>query len=166
VAGFVCVDGIVMGADRQVTSPHYTFHERKIFTVKWNSGAALWSYAGDRDKAVSLRSDIETRIASGAVVDRATVKLAWEASLKRCLKKKKEEFQSLFGCWTDEGPVLWLSNGHELIIVPDCEIIGTGDSALSRYLRGSYIARPTSPSVLRVEMPPYPRSGFSPEPVS
>ena len=142
VVGFVCVDGIVMGADRQVTAPHYTFRERKIFTLNWSSGAGLWSYAGDRDKAVLLKSDIESRIASDTVCDRATIELEWHGSLKCCLKKKKEEFQSLFGCWTEEGPVLWLSNGHELITVPDCEIIGTGDSALSRYLRGTYIEVP------------------------
>lgn len=141
VVGFVCVDGIIMGADRKLTTRDYTFHERKIFSLKWRDGAALWAYAGNRDKAVLLKNDVESKITPDLALDRAGIKLRWETSLKCCIKKN-EAFQSLFGCWTDDGPVLWLSNGIQVISVPDCEIIGLGDSALSRYLRGNYIEVP------------------------
>jgi hypothetical protein len=140
--GFVCRDGIVIGADRRLTTSAYTFDERKIFSLTWKNGRALWTYAGDRDIAAALRIEIESRINRSERFSCGALKAAWGKSLQRSLRGIKR-FHSLFASGTDEGEYsLWVSGGSKLTEVAECEIIGLADSPLSRYLRGKFLAVP------------------------
>jgi hypothetical protein len=139
--GFMCEDGIVVAADRQMTGSNYTFREGKVFPLKWKNGGALWAYAGNRDKAMKLKNEAESQFGAETTLNKEAVRATWEATLKLSLKKG-DKFQTLFGCVLRGTHWLWMSNGREIAEVPDCEIIGLGDSPLARYLRGNFIRIP------------------------
>jgi hypothetical protein len=145
--GFVCSDGIVIGADRQVTNlSAYTFQEDKITSIAWKNGKAIWGYAGNYDTARKLRAELIKRF-SGLSVSRMDLKEYLEDILETCLGKK-ERFYMLFGAQTEgEQNVLFVTNGTDALEVEKCEIIGGGDSSLSRYLRGVYLGVPFPPQI-------------------
>jgi hypothetical protein len=135
--GFLCHDGVVIGADRQVTNQNYTFPECKLITVCWKNGSGILGYSGERDAFSNFCSELVTRVAEDAVFSRADLKRL----LKDCLKatlRKKEIFLTLFGfCLDREFPTMLVSNSAKRVVdAMDCEIIGYSDSPLSRSLLG------------------------------
>jgi hypothetical protein len=145
--GVVCADGIVIGADRRVTNlEQYTFEEEKVHAIAWQNGAAIWTYAGNADTVKNLRSEIQSRFAPYSVIGRSELKERLQGSLRACLKKG-QRFAVLFGAQTQgERNVLLVANGTDNPMeVQKCEIIGTGDSSLSRYLRGIFLSLPFPP---------------------
>jgi len=145
--GFVCEDGIVIGADRQVTGATYTFPECKLRGIKWKNGRGIWSYSGALDTAKEFQRELESRLMLDRVATISEVRLFLKESLNVCLKKK-EGFQTLFGLWIDEEwPALLLSNRADVVDAGRCEIIGWGDSALARFLRGLFLMSPGRPTL-------------------
>jgi hypothetical protein len=72
--------------------------------------------------------------------------------LKDCLKasiEKKETFLTIMGHWIEgRQPSLIMSNSTQRIVdVPDCEVIGYGDSPLARSLLGRFRGLPHPVSV-------------------
>jgi len=142
--GFLCSDGVVIGADRQVTNPSsgYTFHEQKLGVLSVNGAVRhIWSYAGNADTAKKLAHELQTKLSASALSKRET-DLLLRTALKKCLKSR-EHFYTLFGTYVPKSdPVLWISSGLDVLEVERCEIIGTADSPLSRYFRGLVIHIP------------------------
>ena len=138
--GFACKDGIVIGADRQVTGRNYTFPECKLDSIKWANGHGIYAYSGDHDTYKVSQKEVWTRfVAPSTNLSHEDV----ERTLKECLQASlgaKESFFTLFGYWI-EGmfPTLLMSIGTKRVtIVKECEVIGYGDSPLARHLLGRF----------------------------
>lgn len=138
-AGFVCRDGLVLAADRQFTSltVGHTYQECKLSELRWNNGLAIWGYSGSPDVARRVNEELGKRFNQGTTVIRADIEHTLTSALKDASIGKKEFFGILFGAWTEaEEPILFSSSAATVSPVPRCEVIGSGDSPLARYLRG------------------------------
>ena len=139
--GFLCSDGVVIGADRQVTNPSsgYTFEEQKLGVLSVNGVVRhIWSYAGNADTAKKLARELQTKLPTQSV-SKKEAELLLRTALKKSLKPR-EHFYTLFGAYVPKGdPVLWMASGLDVLEIERCEIIGTADSPLSRYFRGLVI---------------------------
>jgi hypothetical protein len=149
--GFVCRDGVVIASDRQLTAPQYTDSDCKLHSHKWVNGRAIWSYAGNVDTANRLGAILWKDEHFGqfaAISSWSDVRDRLEASLRECLGEN-EEFYTLFGAWVEGAtlPFLLLTTAAQAMAVPKCEIIGTGDSPLTRYLRGVFLGFPSYPTI-------------------
>jgi hypothetical protein len=112
--GFICKDGLVIAADRQITGANYTFQECKLHTINWMNGRGLWTYAGSCDTAKLYWQELESRLNLKTKVTRAEL----QGTLKEVLSasvKKKENFNTLLGAWTEgEDKVLFFRMGTML----------------------------------------------------
>lgn len=136
--GFLCPDGVVIGADRRISGQALTFAESKILPFGWGNGKAVIGYSGNRDTWVLLQEQIGKTFPKSLSVDadglRSRLKLALRSSVG-----KKEAFCTLCGYWIDEsGYGLVKTDGDSIVPVPSSEVIGWGNSALSRYLIHQY----------------------------
>jgi hypothetical protein len=146
--GFLCHDGVVIGSDRQVTGRTFTFPECKLSSLKWKNGHGIFSWAGEHDTSNDFKREIRARFTRDAVISGLDIRQI----LKECLQasvRKKESFQILFGFWVDGEPhSMLLCNGTDRVVdVKECEVIGYGDSPLTRSLRGAFLEIPVSISV-------------------
>lgn len=146
--GFVCGNGLVIGADRKVTNPdEYTFEEQKVDAIAWANGAAIWSYSGNPDTAKNVRAELQSRFAAHSTVFRRDIKKQIQEVLRACLNKG-ERFNMLYGAQTkNEAYILLMATTDKIAEVDKCEIIGGGDSSLSRYLRGLILNLPFPPLI-------------------
>jgi ATP-dependent protease HslVU (ClpYQ) peptidase subunit len=139
--GFQCRDGLVLAADRQMTMGH-TYQECKLHQLKWKNGRAIWGYAAtnaDTSKIVAL--EVERKFTLDTSVSRSEIPDVLKEVLTKCLKgKNKESFVTLLGARTEgEQKSLLISNNRDVIYGERCEVIGLGDSALSRFFRGLFL---------------------------
>ena len=147
VAGFLCHDGIVLAADRQMTSTTYTFPDVKLNSLRWVKGRAIWGYSGNLDTANRLEREFQSEFGQFSQVSRHDLSSFIEKALKKALKRR-EHFYTLFGAAIEgEQPCLFVSDGKRVAPVSRCEIIGS-DSSSIRYLRGLFL-RSLSTSVNR-----------------
>lgn len=137
--GFVCRDGVVIGADRQVTGTNYTFPECKLKTLKWENGHGIFAYSGSRDTYQALLPQIWARFKSDALLKYEDVQRLLKEALEASLHKK-EQFFTLFGFVLEgERPQLLLTTPSLRVLnVTECEVIGYGDSPLARSLLGRF----------------------------
>ena len=139
-AGFLCRDGVVIGADTQVTGANYTFPECKLLNFEWQNGSAILGYCGTRDLFISFASELGVRISHDVALGDQQIR----AVLKDCLeasKQKKETLQIIAGYWIDGSrfPSLVHSTATRTIIdAASCEVIGYADSPLARSLLGRF----------------------------
>lgn len=137
--GFVCKDGIVIGADRQVTGANYTFPECKLKSLKWKNGHGIFGYSGNRDTYHDFLNEIWARFTPDAALTHDDVKRLIKETLKATELARKEQFFSLFGFWLDgERPDLFMSNAQRVVSVTECEVIGYADSPLARFFLGKF----------------------------
>ncbi len=146
--GFLCRDGVVIGADRQVTGQNYTFPECKLSTVKWKNGHGIMAYSGNHDTYRDLEPEMHARFTPATTITRSGVKPLLKDALAAVLKKK-EEFYTLFGFMVDnEFQCLLQSIKTDRIVeVDEVEVIGYGDSPLARFLLGTFKDVPHGVSV-------------------
>lgn len=151
--GFLCKDGVAIGADRQVTGANYTFPECKLSTANWKNGSAIWAYSGERDTHLEFDKEIFSRFWREETITPEQVKPHLQDSLKSSLRKK-EVFHTLFGYLLDgEYPVLLMGTASDrVLVVRECEVIGYGDSPLARFLIGRYTDMPFSLTVQQARM--------------
>jgi len=135
--GFLCRTGIVIASDRQVTSTDsHTFPARKTRQISWSNGKGIYTFSGSPFTAGEFRREIESRLTRQTSASEEEVRGYFKDSLAACLKEK-EGFSILLGTWVEGGwPVLRISSDFDVAEGERCEIIGWGDTALSRYLRG------------------------------
>lgn len=146
--GFLCKDGIVIGADRQVTGQNYTFPECKLSTVNWKNGRGIMAYSGNHDTYRDLEPEIHARFNRSVTIGREEVKPLLKDALSAVLRKK-EEFYTLFGFMV-EGEfqsLLQSIKTDRVVDVDECEVIGYGDSPLARFLLGTFKDVPHGVSV-------------------
>lgn len=133
--GFVCRDGIVIGADRQVTGANYTFPECKLHSLKWKNGHAIFAYSGERDSCQEFLKEISERFTQDVFLQWENVRSLLKESLAALALKDDEAFLTLFGFMLDDRkPHLLMSTSRQRVIdVPECEVIGYADSPLARF---------------------------------
>jgi hypothetical protein len=152
--GFVCSDGIVIGADRQITGENFTFPECKVDGWHWRNGAGILAYSGERDVHREFVAAMYREFAHDVVVGHEGV----PSLIKKCLESLKlqesEAFLTLFGYALDGGrPRLLLSNSRQRIVrVERCEVIGYADSPLARSLLGRLSSVPKLLSVKQARL--------------
>ena len=147
--GFLCRDGVVIGADRQITGASYTFPECKLGGLAWKNGRAVFGYSGSRDTHQLFRQELGGRFDSRTEMSEQDLCDLVKASLEASLQKK-EQFFLLLGMYLDgRSPRLFMSTPAPVRIlnVNQCEVIGYGDSPLSRSLIGRFKATPGLVSV-------------------
>jgi hypothetical protein len=138
--GFLCRDGVVIGADRQITAQEkYTFPECKLTATRWRNGHGILGYAGNHDTYRAFEKLFMSAFSGDVVIARDDVASRLEEVLKAIIRKK-EGFQTLFGFWVDgKYQSLLTSVGSDRVLdVDECEVIGHGDSPLSRFLLGTF----------------------------
>jgi hypothetical protein len=139
---FRCKDGIVIGADRQVTSENnYTFPECKLREAAWKNGRAIWAYSGLTQTAQEFQKRMELQFLPERSISEPEMRNILRAALKGLLRKR-EQFFTLFGACVNgnDYPTLLVTNGADIPTdVRECEIIGWGDTPLARYLLGTFI---------------------------
>jgi hypothetical protein len=141
--GFLCLDGVVLASDRQITGDNrYTFPERKYSTFAWQNGCGVVVYAGSRDAHTAFDKTLDALLPADLSVDAKEAQERFGAALKSL--PKKEIFSAIFGFWVtaQQRPSLLLGStdgrGNSRVTESyDCEVIGWGDSSLSRYILGN-----------------------------
>ena len=146
--GFLCRDGVVVAADRQITGANYTFPECKLIHFAWKNGCGILAYSGGRDTFLTFAKELGTRLAGDCELTDQEVR----ELLKGCLKasiEKKETFLTIMGYWIEgRRPSLIMSTSTQRIVdVPDCDVIGYADSPLARSLLGRFRGLPERVSV-------------------
>jgi hypothetical protein len=141
VIGFLCPDGVVIGADRRIsvtTDTGTTFGESKIESYRWSNGSSIVGYSGDRDTWIRLRKELSGRLGSSMVLYDDDLRHAIAGALDHSLADG-EAFCTFVGYWVDgERPCLIKTDGKKISDVSSCEVIGWGNSSLSRYLMSTY----------------------------
>lgn len=144
--GFACQDGIVIAADRQVTGTGYTYQDCKLRAHRWKNGMAIWGFSGDVDTQKLIWQDIEKTFSRDAVIGKEEI----QATLSQIVAshmRKKEEFYLIFGTFVDGKRALFIASKARVTFGDRCEVIGWGDSPLSRYLRGLFIRYGQMPTI-------------------
>ncbi|MGA3333597.1 MAG: hypothetical protein ABSC62_05475 [Terracidiphilus sp.] len=142
--GFLRPDGVVIGADRQITGANYTFPERKIESFHWQNGAGVLAYSGDRDVFRDFLANMYGAFGQNVTRQENEVRPLIKQCLDALHLKKNDVFLTLFGyLLRDRPPRLVLSNSRQRVVSAGlCEVIGYGDSPLSRSFLGRYLDVP------------------------
>src|ERR1700693_3749465 len=147
--GFVCGNGLVVAADSQHTFPDgHTFHEAKVHSFKWKNGRAIWGYAASNsDTSKIVWEMMERRLLLEKSFNRTEIKTVLTEVLGEVVRSE-EQFLMLVGSWTEgEHPVLLRSNGSDVVYGERCEVVGFGDTSLSRFWRDLFLKAIPNPSV-------------------
>jgi hypothetical protein len=138
--GFLCRDGVVIGADRQVTAEDkFTFPECKLTSTRWGNGHGILGYAGNHDTYRAFEKLFLSAFWGDMIVERDDVASRLQEVLKATVGKK-EGFQTLFGFWVDgkyQSLVTSVDN-RRVLDVQECEVIGCADSPLTRFFLGTF----------------------------
>jgi hypothetical protein len=138
VVGFLCRDGVVIGADTQINGANYTFPECKLLNFEWKNGSAILGYSGDRDLFTSFSRDLLLSIRDDMSLDDGALR-GILADCLGALKGKKDALLVMAGYWIDGSrfPSLVHSTTTRTIVdAAHCEVIGYADSPLARSLLG------------------------------
>jgi hypothetical protein len=139
--GFVCRDGVVIGADRQITGANYTFPECKLLSLSWKNGYGIFAYSGDYDTYQNFTKEIWARFTPEESFQRELIPDLIKQSLGALALQKKETLLILFGVMLDSDPFprLYVSTTKLRVVeVHECDVIGYGDSPLARSLLGRF----------------------------
>jgi ATP-dependent protease HslVU (ClpYQ) peptidase subunit len=146
--GFSCRNGLVVAADTQQTfQDSHTFHENKIHSLKWKNGRAIWGFSGEVNTSKIVWENLEKHFTLERIINRTEIKDIVKETLTEVLREE-EVFLMLLGGWTEgEQKVLLQSNGTDVMYADRCEVIGSGDSSLSRFWRDIYLKALPNPNV-------------------
>jgi 20S proteasome alpha/beta subunit len=133
VVGFRCANGIVLGADRQISVPGaHKYHERKIRVERGDGWNILFGYAGLPGVAreAKLHEQNEPSIEN---LKKAVDSVVTDMSLGR--QYGDSQLELLIG-WTAvfEKPELLKFDGKGLHTADDFNVLGVGESSLIRFL--------------------------------
>lgn len=142
VVGFRCSDGIVLGADRQITATGaFKYHEPKYRIENFDTFTAVFAYAG----LPGMAQEIHDKISAGLVgigPDRAgveSVRQVTENVLSEMGRLYTDlQVQMLIGVTSWQGGTDLLKfDGKAVHVARDFEYLGFGDSSLIRFLADS-----------------------------
>jgi 20S proteasome alpha/beta subunit len=136
VAGFRCSDGLVVCADRQVSSPDsIKYYEPKI-TIEYGFGnSILFAYSGLPSLAREAREKILRRLEAVGFQAETVYEAADEILTNMGRQYADVQLQLLIGTvdWPDK-PSLLKFDGKGLHTADNFSLLGVGDSALIHYL--------------------------------
>lgn len=138
--GFLCTDGVVIGADRQITGANYTFPDCKILGFNWENGAGAWAFSGNFDLQKEFAHEVYSVFKFGETIQEEEVPKKWRECLDAVQFSQDDPLLTIFGFLTSAGvPRLFMSNREKRVLpVGRAEVIGYGDSPLARSLLGGY----------------------------
>ena len=132
--GFLCPDGVVLCADRQMTGQGYKFQESKIFSIQRRDYSFIFSYAGDPDAARMMFERTRDTMRRVTVGDNESMKDAIKRTLEKTFTDKQTKgLHTLIGIRTKEEHFLLKTKGNR-VVEGFTEYIGFGDSSALRYL--------------------------------
>jgi hypothetical protein len=140
VVGFLCRDGVVIGADTQVTGANYTFPECKLKNFEWANGSGILGYSGNRDMFLSFAKELDVRASEDTNLTEQGIRDVFRDCLE-AVKEKKEVLLIMAGCWVDGARFPFLVSStttRRIVDVTNSEVIGYADSPLARYLLGRF----------------------------
>lgn len=136
--GFLCSDGVVLCADRQVTSTSGFKHEaRKISAHHNQSYTAIFTYAGIEDEGEIMFRKVYEAIDRGGLSDYShlTVRPILERVFKDGFESDYTQgFESLIGFNFRRNPSWLFKTWDRRVVDGGAEYIGCGDSSALRYL--------------------------------
>jgi 20S proteasome alpha/beta subunit len=134
--GFLCTDGVVLCADRQITgAAGYKFEESKIF---WSGGepfALIFSYAGDPDAANVMFHRTATALREGTTKPKTLLQNKLQAVVEEIFDDKTATgLETLVGIVLEHSPPILFKTKNKKVVEGFAECIGSGDGSALRYL--------------------------------
>lgn len=139
VVGFRCSDGIVICADRQITSEGaFKYHEPKISVEEFDAFSAVFAYAGLPGLAQEVHAKVTQTLRQAAAEENIieTVRETTDAILSNMGRLYNElNLQMLIGVnsWA-EGTDLLKFDGKAVHVARNFEYLAWGESSLIRFL--------------------------------
>lgn len=130
--GFLCTDGIVLCADRQITdSGGFKYEERKIFRSLTKEYSLIYSYAGQPDTAKVIFQRLRDALGK-CTFPKDDVRACVEEIYK---DKMSKEIKTLIGIRIEDvGRYFFRTSKARVVDGGVAEHIGIGDSSAVRYL--------------------------------
>jgi 20S proteasome alpha/beta subunit len=139
-------NGIVLAADRLLSTERHQFEEEKLIMWPLNYGEIFFAYADSPVTAKEVRQKIETRLSRED--DRETG-ISLSEIQEVCETVIQEVYNNRLGSMplqmliaarlVGEGTQMWLYDGQAgFNVAGEFEILGAGESSLIRYLKGAY----------------------------
>ena len=149
--GFLCPDGIVLCADRQMTDSQsgLKYQKRKISYMTGMFAGVRFTlasaYAGDPEAAKIMRTEIRERLGEEIAKSRAIgfqSPMARKALDKIFSNKHAKHLQMLIGIRFYSGEVCLFKISGRKVMDAESEYIGSGDSSALRYLADVLLVSP------------------------
>jgi 20S proteasome alpha/beta subunit len=139
-------DGIILAADRLLSTERHQFEDDKITVYPFSHGMLFFTFADSPVTAKEVRQKIEGRISaeddSGTRLTIRGIQEISESVIDEIYTKRigAMPLQMLIGASVDkEGIQMWLYDGNAgFNLAGQFEILGAGESALIRYLETAY----------------------------
>jgi 20S proteasome alpha/beta subunit len=135
-------DGIVIAADRLLSSASYQYEEDKLSLYPINNGFLFFAYADSPVLAKEIRQKIETAVdSSGDVLTCEDMQGVVEGVINEVsVSRLSMPLEMLVACSLEgQKAQMWLYRGGEgFNVAGQFEILGVGNSSLIRYLEKTY----------------------------
>jgi 20S proteasome alpha/beta subunit len=136
--GFQCNDGVVLGADKQLTcSGYHKYSTNKIYSSNSDSCRFVMSFSGLSDTADvafrRVRKALHAMKVPPGVLPIETIIETLEQVYSR-MTFDEELFQTLIGVWTPFFMPMLFKTSNKKVAEGYSEFIGTGDSSVIHYL--------------------------------
>src|SRR5271157_3166927 len=135
--GFLCTDGVVICADRQLTGDAgYKFDESKLFHSIWTHRRLVFSYAGDPDAAqIMFRETNDNLDAEMAKIKSGSHSHKAHTALQRLFNNNHAKgLQTLIGLRFEHSPCSLFKTSDKKVVEGLRECIGAGDGSAIRYV--------------------------------
>lgn len=149
--GFLCSDGIVLCADRQLTNTGgFKYEENKIFLHGDNAGDVIFSYAGDPDAAKMIWQDIKPIVRETPKSPTPLIGTETLNTLKKIFRAQPKDLHTLIGIRFRGGSRYLFRTTGKRVVRSVADYIGAGDSSALRYI--STFLLPHNPTVREAEV--------------
>lgn len=141
-AGFVCHDGLVLSADREIGNDAFKYYDHKIFPISLapGTGAVVLTYAGLPEVMKSICEEMRGRI-EDKVKTCAEVRVELQKTLDTVLPTKSKGRHQMICAICAEPPnhIMLKTDDRKISPIPTWDFVGFGDGALVRYLAGIFL---------------------------
>lgn len=151
--GFMCVDGIVVCSDTQITvEGSHTYYSPKIWDHRGTGWSVVFTFAGSVDLMDSFKERFVRFIGDKAITATIELRDATEAVLAKMPSLQKFGGLSMLGALGVASGDLRMIRTMEKVVTPasDYEYVGAGDSSLLRFL-ADLVCKPGSSHTYAIE---------------
>lgn len=137
----ICIDGLIICADQQITTPDFKYYESKISQIPLapKKGKVVVAYAGLPDTMKVLMERLRDKL-EGQDKGTQQIKDDLKSVLDLVLSPESEDAHQLLFAFEEAGGFrLIKTRNKELYPVDVWDCIGFGDSALTRYLGAIFL---------------------------